>query len=212
MTVTQILTAARNNLNALTDTLWSDAELLIRLYLIELRLAREAKTIENRYTVTSVSGTAEYTKPTRAIEIWNVTFAGNKLDFIDYRQYYSINPNSLDSTGTPSNYTYYGEAFSLYPTPNTADTIEVFSFDEPDIPTVSSTLETPSGYHDLLVTGLTATMCPKDLGHPLTVYWDTKFEQGLEKIVQFSKRKRRGDKYSVVKLEEQLNTSEFGII
>jgi hypothetical protein len=212
MTVTQILEAARNNLNALTDTLWSDSELLSTLYRVELKLARRARTIENRYTTTAVAGTSQYVKPTRAIEIWRITYNGAKLRYIDFRQLDSINPNSADSSGTPSHYSYYDDAFFLYPAPADAGTIVVFSYDEPDVPTVSSTLETPSVYHDVLVDGLTAGMCPKDLGHPLTEYYTGKFEAGLIEAERFSRKRRRGDQFATVHCEEVLNTNQFGII
>ena len=211
MQISQILAAARNSLNGLTDGLWSDAELYISLYMVELRVSREARPIENTYDAQTVAGTAQYIKPTRAIEIVGVTYNGTPLNYMDYRQYYAMNVNASTSSGTPANYAFRDDAFFLYPTPDTAGDLQVFTYDEPDIPTANSVLETPSAYHDVLVDGLTARMCPKDLGHPLTVYWKAEFENGLERVVQFSKRRKRGNKYNVVKSEETLNTNQFGI-
>lgn len=212
MTITQILESARNNLNALSDSLWSDSELLLHLYQCELKMARTCRTIENIYTTTSVSGTDEYTKPTRAMEIWRVTFDGKKLDYRDFRYIDTMNPNDVTSSGTPQFYSYYDDAFFLYPTPSSAATIKVFSYDEPSIPTVSSTLETPTAYHDVLVDGVTFKMCPKEVGHPLTIYWKGEWEAGLARVELFARRRRRGDKFNTVKTEEQMLNTEFGII
>jgi len=212
MTPAQILTAARNNLNSLNDTFWSDSELYSSLYRAELRLARRAQTIDNVYTTTSVSGTAQYIKPTRAIEIWKVKYDGRPLQPITQREYDAMNPNSASSSGTPAYFMFYDEAFYLYPTPNDTKTIEVFTYDEPNEITATSTLETPSVYHDILVDGLTFFMCPKDLGHPTTLLWKDAWEKGLAEAESYSRKRKKGTKFGVVACEETLNTSEWGII
>lgn len=211
MTVTQILTAARNNLNSLNDTFWSDAELYNSLYRCELKLARKAFTIDNVYSVTTVAGTAQYIKPTRAISIWKVKYNGSPLALIDQREYDAMNPNSASSSGTPAYFMFYDEAFYLYPTPDDAQSLEVYTYDEPNDITSTSVLETPSVFHDILVDGLTFMMCPKDLGHPTTLLWKANWEAGLIEAESFARKRRRANKFSTVKTEESLNTTEWGI-
>lgn len=212
MTVSQILEDARNNLNAVSDSFWSDNELLYKLYRVMLKVARETRCIENIYTTTTTASTAEYTKPTRSIEIWRVTYNGTKLQLIDHRQYDSINPNSASSSGTPGYYFYFDDTLTLYPTPGSAVTLKIWSYDEPSVPGLSSTLEIPTQYHDVLVDGLTSEMCPKDLGHPLTIYWAKKYSEGIREILAHRKRSKRGDRMAIVKLEENNVTGEFGIV
>lgn len=175
-------------------------------------MARQCRTIENIYSTTSVAGTDEYIKPTRAMEIWRITYAGKKLDYRDFRYIDTMNPNDVASSGTPSFYSYYDDAFFLYPAPFAAETIKVFSYDEPSVPVIGSTLETPSAYHDVLVDGLTYSMCPKEVGHPLTILWKGEWESGLQRVELYSRRRRRGDKFNTVKTEEQMLTTDFGVI
>ncbi len=212
MTGATIIESARNNLNALTDTLWSEAELLQALYRFMLRVARECSCIEEDYTTTTVAAQAEYTIPTRASILKRVTYDGKKLTPIDRRQFDAMNATNSTSSGTPGYYIEEDSVITLYPTPDDALTLKVCSLDEPDVPTTSSTLEIPSRYHDVLVDGLTFEMCPKDLGHPLTLYWEKKADRGIAGIMAHVAKRKRGDKFAVVKTEEQMNSGEFGII
>ena len=213
MTVTQVLDAARNQLNALSDTNWSDTELLQSLYRVMLYVARKTRCIENLYTTTSTASTAEYSKPTRTIEIVRVTYAGTKLQMLDWREYDSINPSNASSTGTPSYYMYFNDTLTLYPTPSASgDTIKIWSIDEPDVPTSTSTLEIPTPYHDVLVTGLASEMTPKDLGHPLTAFFRDRYLSGIADIEAHMQRRKRRDRFAIVKQEEGSLVSDFGII
>lgn len=216
MTVTQILDAARNNLNATADTLWSDSELVNDLYLIQLQLARRTLCIENTSTDTSVASTASYTKPTRAIEIWRITFDGNKIQKLNQREVDELTFNvSTAPTGTPRYYSEYNEQITLYPTPDSgaaSKTIKYFTYDEPSVTTSSSTLEVPTAFHDVLVMGLTYHMCPKDLGHPLTLFWRDKWFNGMSEIEKEMRRRRRADRMAIVMSEENMLTTNFGSI
>lgn len=212
MTPTQILDASKNNLNAGSDSFWSESELLMSLYRVEMDLALRTRCIETIYTTTTTSSTAEYTKPTRAIEILRVTYNGAKLQRIDLREYDSINPNSTTSSGTPAYYLYFDDTITLYPTPNDTQTVKIWSLDEPSVPTISSTLDIPSQYHHVLVDGLTKEMCPKDLGHPLTAYWAGKYLDGVKWVQSHIRLSKRADRFTVVKTEEQMLATEFGVL
>lgn len=208
----QILEDARNNLNALVDTLWSDDELLQSLYRVMLKVARRTRCIEEVSTTTTVAGTDEYAFPTRCMEVVRVTYDGSKLQKIDRREYDSINPSSVSSSGRPSYYLVEDDEIILYPNPDSAVTLKYWTINEPAVPTTTSTLEIPTRYHDVLVDGLTAEMCPKDLGHPLTTFWTGKFNSGIEEIAAHVKQSKRSDRFSIVKTEEEMLTGDFGII
>jgi hypothetical protein len=215
LTAGQVIEAAQNHLNAVSDTLWSSAELLKALYLCELELALRSKCIYSTSTDTSVASTATYTKPTTAFEIWRVTYNGNKLQKIDRRDSDVLNYNNTTTpTGTPYWYTVEGTTVTLFPTPDTsALTIQYFFYAEPtEATTTASTLTTPTQYQYGLVDMLTARMCPKDLGHPLTTFFMQRSEVFVERVTQLEKRRKRGDRFAVVKTEENTLNSEFGII
>lgn len=213
MTTTEVLEAARNNLNSLTDTLWSDTELLGCMYRAMLKMARKTNAIESTATQSTVAGTSTYAIPTGAIEVWRVTYNGKKLQSITWREYDAMNPNSTTSSGSPTFYIHDGDSLILYPTPDAAQTLKVWSYNEPTQPTAASyTIPIPTRYHDVLVDGVTAEMCPKDLGHPLTAFYTSKFEKGIEDTKAHVKRRRRGDRMAVVQSEEQSLVTDRGVI
>ena len=213
MTVTQILDEARNNLNAANDTLWADTELYVKLYKVMLRVSRKTRCIAATETQNTVAATATYTAPTTAFEIWRVTYENAKLQQIDRRQLDALTPNGSTSSGTPSFYLLEGTTLTLYPTPSAVGALKVFSFDIPSaVPTGATTLAVPAAYHDVLCNGLTAEMCPKDLGHPLTSYWQSRFEQGLSEMDALQRLNKRRDRFAVVKLEEESVSTEMGLI
>lgn len=212
MTVQQILDEARNNLNALSDDLWSDTELLLKLYRVGLKMARKTLCIEDSGTTSTVAGTSEYAKPTNALEIWRLTYAGNKLQYIDYRHYDTINPSNTTSSGTPAYYLYYEDTIILYPTPAAVGTLKYWYYKEPSTPAIGSTWDLPSVFHDVAVDGLTFEMCPKDLGNPLTTFYGQKFMDGMRDMEAFMRRRKRADRMAIVKVEEDTLFSDFGTI
>lgn len=215
MTVTQILESARNNLNAVNDTLWSDSELLIKLYEAMLQMSRRTKCIEATDSSTvSVASTATYNVPTRSIEILRLNYSNRKLQRITEREVDQLVYNtSTPTTGTPIYYSLFADVVTMYPTPDaSADVIKFWYYKEPAVPTSVSTLEIPTIGHDALVSGLTYKMMPKDLGHPLTVFWRDKWANDLDEIETFFKRRRVTDRFNRVTNEEGSLTTEFGII
>lgn len=214
MTPTEIITAAQNNLNALTDTLWGSGELLMNLYLAEMELTRKTQCIESTSTsLVSIASTADYTVPVNFFDIIRVTYNGTKLQSIDRREFDTINPSGVTTTGTPAYYILYDDVLTLFPTPDTSSlVIKIWYHLQPAVPTASTTLEVPSRYHDVLVAGVTYRMCPKDLGHPLTLFWRDMWMSGIEDVRTHVKQSKRSDRFSIVKVEEITLDTDFGII
>jgi hypothetical protein len=213
VTVTQILDEAKNNLNAASDTLWSDTELYLKLFKVMLRFARRTRCINTSESQNTVAGTATYTAPTTAHEIWRVTYNGSKLSVMDRRQYDSISPSQVVSSGTPAYYLLEGTTLTLYPTPDDVQALKCFFYAIPSaVPTGATTLEIPAAYHDGLCDGLTFQMCPKDLGHPLTLYWQERWKEVLVEAEAQEKLKKRRDRFALVKLEEENLSTELGMI
>jgi hypothetical protein len=212
MTPSEIIEVARNNLNAVTDTLWSDAELLKHLDNCQRELARKTRCIENVATDTSVASQSDYTWPTRAIDILRITFDGTKLQRISFDEYDQLGANL---SGTPAYYMLFNDTVTLVPTPDSgaaSKTIKFYVYSEPSTTTLASTLEVPTIYHDVLCHGVTYHMCPKDLGHPLVTFWRDKWFTGLAEVEHHVKLRKRADGFSVVVREEDALTSNFGVI
>jgi hypothetical protein len=55
-------------------------------------------------------------------------------------------------------------------------------------------------------------MCPKDVGHPMTVLWDARAMEELAEMQAHIRRTRRSDRIQLVKVEESCISGEFGIV
>lgn len=215
MTPGEIIEVAQNRLNAVTDTLWSTTELLKYLYLCETELAIRSRCIRSTATDTSVASTADYSTPQTAFELTRVEYDGRALQDISRRQNDAINYNQTTAlTGTPNSYVDNGSTVTLVPTPDTsALTIRFRYYALPTEATGSSdALSTPAAYHHLLCDGVTAQMCPKDLGHPLTALYAAKWEKDLAWAEAHARRSLRGNKFAVVLREEDALSTNTGII
>jgi hypothetical protein len=215
MTPAQVIEAAQNNLNAVTDDLWSQEELLTSLYLCEQELARKTRCIESvDETLLTQSGTATYTIPSYIMDVLRVVYNDSqKLQRITLGENDTLNPTGASQIGTPAYYSVFNEAITLYPTPDTDNlAIKIWSYNEPVKAIISATLSTPPRYHDALVHGLTFSMCPKDLGHPLVLFWGERWLRSIEEVKTHVKLRRRADGFAMVVREEDALTTNFGII
>jgi hypothetical protein len=209
MTPTEIETAARQIMNANDSAFWSQTEIIESyLYMVILDLVNGGYHIENRYTQTTVASQEEYTKPSRAIAIKRVVYDGRKIKPIDMRQLESMQiDSSSPATGRSEFYWEFDNVIGLYRVPDSALTLEMWTYDEPSKPTKTSTLEIRSNYHHHLVIGVVYYMSLKELGHPNTLLYERKWEQAKFKIInEEAKRKQRDGMRRVLREEDVPNT------
>jgi len=214
MTPSQIETAARNLLNANGSSFWSSDEIIgTYLYMAALELASETFCIENRYETSSVANQQEYAKPSRMLAVKRIEFDGEKLKPISLQRLDSIDLNSNTTvTGTPQYYAFFDSSIILYPTPSTADlTITIYSYDEPSVPTSTSTLEVPSRFHGYLVIGTAYYMSLKELGHPHVIrlegQWINAVRRARASVKMFNK-----DNFHVVLREQDQPQTPLGMV
>lgn len=215
MTPQEIETASRRMLNASGSKFWSQDEIISGiLYQAAMELAIQTLCIENRYTTPSVVSQAEYQRPSRAISIKRIEYNGQKLTPIDYRKYDSINTNLLTvTTGTPAYYTEFDDAIILFPAPDTvALDIKIYTYDEPSVPTATSTLEIPTKYHPSLIIGVAYFMSLKELGHPNTILLQNLWLKAIDDIKRIERSKKRGDAFTRVNTEETLPGLTLGVV
>jgi hypothetical protein len=214
MTPSEIETAARRMLNAAGSSFWSSDEIIgDYLYMAALEMASETFCIENRYTTTSVASQQEYATPTRALAIKRVEYDGEKLKPISFQQLDSIDLNTNTTiTGTPQYYYHFDESIGLFPAPSTAgDTIKIYSYDEPSVPTSISTLEIPTRFHVYLVIGVAYYMSLKELGHPHVPRFEAQWMRSIDKVRR-SIRMRNKDNFNTVLREEDQPSTNLGMI
>lgn len=220
MTPSKIETAARRMLNAVGSSFWSSEEIISDyLYMAALELAQETFCIQNRYSTVTVASQQEYATPSRMLAVKRVEYDQEKLKPISFQQLDSIDLNTNTTiTGTPQYYYHFDDAFGLYPAPAEADkTIRVYSFDEPSVPTSTSTLEVPSRFHGYLVIGTAFYMSLKELGHPHTRRFEWLWNHGGNPQNAIMKTKRsvrmmNKDNFSVVLREEDQPSTNLGMI
>lgn len=220
MTPQEIEQGARQLLNAVGSNFWSQAEIIeTYLYMAALEMATETYCIENRYTTTSVASQQEYAVPSRMIAVKRVEYDSCKLKPIDFSRLDSIDLNTNTTvTGTPQYYYYFDDSFGLYPAPaESSKTIKIYSYDEPDRPTSTSSLEIPTQYHGYLIMGTAFYMTLKELGHPHVAMLERKWNSPANPNnaimkVKRAVRLRNKDNFSIVRTEETMQQTTLGAV
>lgn len=219
MTATEIETAARRRLNAVSDSFWSEAEIFNYLYMAETELAMETQHIEKTdATTTSTASTAAYAIPTGFLNIERVDYNGTRLQKIDEREADSLTLGAqITPTGTPSKYTLFNETITLLPVPNTSSL--VIKFWGKGMPTEiasgsgSSTPDSNVKYHWALVHGVTFYMVTKEVGHPRVPHFKDLWERAKLLVKKDVRKLRSRDRNPRVKREEDMMIArDFGIV
>lgn len=213
MTPSQIESAARRRLNASSSTFWSSTEIIEDcLYFALLDLIQRAKCYETTATTTSVIGQSEYTFPTDAIEIKQITYDNQKLEAMSQRQYFALNLSGTTSPiGRPTHYIVWGSTYTLFPTPDTAYTIKLWTISNPGTITSTSTIPVPSEFHGRLVNGVAYYMLLKEVDDPRIPVFEARWQRDIIDTTDEWKRRRYADKMPRVQTEENLVTTDTGI-
>lgn len=212
MTPGQLNTAMRQRYNAVGDTFFSDAEVYDIIYQACMIMAQECFVIENTYTTTSVSGTREYAYPTSAIAIRRVEYDGDKVEPAPWGMDSDPKTSTTEVSGDPKWYSLWNDEIIFYPTPSaTGDTIKIFTFNEPQAISSSSTLEIPTLYHlDIIDFGL-SVFYAKDGNQSMSQFYDRKWQENLARIKRTQAKRKRGDQFAVVRDDED-GPNIFGVI
>src|SRR4051812_19245005 len=142
MTPAQVETFARQKYNAVSDTFFSQSEIMNMIYDACLEFAAETKCIERVYQASTVAGQQEYSYPTNTIAIKRVTCNGIKLEPIDFRDddTLTLNNDASVTTGAPQYYAIWNNTLYLRAIPDDVYTLKIFSINEPQAVTSTSTL------------------------------------------------------------------------
>ncbi len=149
MTPGDLNTYCRQQYNATSDNFFSDTELYLYMYDAAIQLAREAKVIRNVYTAPTVIDQQEYDRPSRSIAIKRITYEGQKLiKIVDKEDDLLTSFNQATTqTGAPRYYWEWSTTLILRPVPDAVGTLRIYSFDQPDTVSATSTFDVPSRYH-----------------------------------------------------------------
>lgn len=215
MLITDLNTQTRNQYNATGDTFFSDSEIYQYYYEACLEYARECLLIEDTdSSITTVSGTQTYSVPNLTIAIKRITYNGQKLKPIDFREddvLTSLN-QSTTSTGTPIYVALFNSLLYLRPIPDAAQVLKIFRFKEPAALTSVSTLEIPTQFHPTLSHYALSRMYAKDKDFNASLVYNNLWEKDKLEAKKWVKKKQRGDSFAVVKTEDKLAETILGFV
>lgn len=214
MTPTEMATLARQQYNAVNDTFFSEDEINSYIYWAQMDLARFAFAIRDTFTTTTVVDQQEYTLPTNTTSVKRVTYNGDKLTPIDFRDdddLILLNQTSV-SSATPGFYYTWGNSIFLRPIPDDTVTLKVWTFKRPQAVTTTSTLEVPEEYHLDMVDFLVYRMAIKDINKTVISEMRARWQLHLSEARKLERRKLRSDSAAFVKDVERLAITRFGTL
>lgn len=214
MTPVQILDFARSQYNAVGDSFFSDSELYTHLYQAEMELAMKSGCIKNVYTASTVASTQEYSRPTNAITLRRISYAGVKLQPITMREDDAITMmnQATTQTGTPAYYFEWGASIFLRPVPDAVGTLKIYSCDKPQTVSSTSTLDVPDRYHPLLADYLVYRMALKDKNAAAVESYRDAWDRGVLEAVKHERKRLRGDSFYGIQDDAALAESVIGSI
>lgn len=205
MNLSDLLTYARRQYNAVGDDFFPDAQLYTHVEQAQLELATAGLLIEDTLTATTADGQQEYSFPTNTIAVRRVTWNGQKLNPIDLRDADTVTvfTSGVAATGTPQYYSVWEKTFALWPTPNAAQALKVWAYCEPQTVGSASTLEVPSEFHIRMADYLLEKMAAKDKNFQAAGYYANEWAKTLAKARSWARKRRTADALVFVRDEEK---------
>jgi hypothetical protein len=214
-----ILTYARARYNATGDGFFSDNEIYYSIYQAQLEMSNEVHGIcEAIYQTTSTQGTRQYTFPTntrviKRVEYIDLSNIAVKLEPITFREDDALTLVNVASTtqGKPQFYSTFNFSLYLRPIPDTtACTIKVYSYNEPQTVTSTSTLDVPTPFHMDIVDYAVMQMYLKDKDPVMAQAYKALWDQAKMRAKRWVQKKKRGDAFTVVMNEDNLAVTLTG--
>jgi hypothetical protein len=207
MTPADLETYTRQRYNAVGDTFFPSAEIMNFFYQGQIELAVETKCIQSTYTTTSVDGQRAYDFPSYTIGIKRIEYDGARIRPSDFIEDDVLTGNSPDTTseGVPEFYQIWGSQIYLRPVPNaSSETIKVYSYDMPAVPTSNGALSVPSYAHIYLADYALYCMTMQDKNFALADRFLQKWENDKEQVKKIERSRMVDDSFRVVKDENAL--------
>lgn len=199
MTPTELEEYARQRYNAVNDTFFGSTEILRYIYDAQMQLARETDCIRSVLSTTTVASQQEYTFPTTALKIKRITYNGLRLDPRSLEEVMDITGSVSSPIGSPTFYAIWDETLYLAPTPDDAQTLQIFSIDEPSEVTATSILDVPTRYHLDLAEYCNMQMAIKDKNYTGAALHQERWDMIIAKAKAFERKALRGQGFSFVK-------------
>ncbi len=214
MTPSEIVEYARQQYNSVSDDFFTDDELYRHIWAAQMELARKAMVIERVYTTSTVASQQEYEFPTNTIAIKRITYDGKKLKPVTFREddCLTLGNSASAATGTPQYYAVWNETLYLRPVPATVATLKIFSYNEPQEVSNTSTIEVPSMFHLDIADYLVWRKALKDKNFQAAQNYKMVWDQKVQDAKLWQRRAKRGDSFTAVQDQELLQTTIIGAV
>lgn len=218
MSPTDIETYARAKYNAVNDTFFTSTEIQYLIYQAQLELANECNIVENMYQTTTVQGTRQYSFPTQTriikrIEYINLAGIAVKLEPITFREDDALTLVNVASTtqGTPQFYSIFNFSIYLRPIPDTTGcTLNLYSYNEPQVVTTSSVLDVPTPFHMDIVDFVVMHMYLKDKDPTSAMFYKQLWVEAKSRAKRWVQKRKRGDAFTITQNEDNLAVTLTG--
>jgi hypothetical protein len=213
MTASDVITAARDLYNATGDTFFADTLMYNWLWQGCNQLAVQTLLIENVYSTTTVASQQTYAFPTLTHAIKRVTYNGIKLKPVTMRQddAITLTNSATTATGTPSYYYTFNFTLYLRPIPDTAYTLQIYSFNlHSQITTANQNLELPLQFQMDTVDYLLSMMQAKDEKYDGALYYRNLWKDHILEAKRWKAKQKRTDAFAVVENEDILPVTILG--
>jgi hypothetical protein len=193
LSVSDIMTRARQRYNAVGDDFFSDQMLRDLIFDGQSILAKEGWVIEKTFTTTSVADTREYAYPATTLAIKEIRYDNLMLEKVKLRN--DPKTSSTDPTGKPAEYALWNDTIILFPTPDTStETIQIRVYSYPsDVTSNTSAIDVPEEYKEDLVNYLLMWMALKDQNTPLADRYQRSWEDAVVRAKKQRRKRLRGD-------------------
>lgn len=195
MTPDEILQQSRQAYNAVGDTFFSSTELYNLIWQAEQQLAMQTFCIKKIQTTSTVISQQEYVLPTTCISLKRITYNGSSLRPINFTEDDAITnyDAATTATGEPLCYTEWGTSVFLRPIPDAVYTLKLWFFAKPAAVTTATVLEVPEEYHLDMVNFILSHMFGKDGKTDMAAYHLGLWQQSVERIKGWERRKLRSN-------------------
>jgi hypothetical protein len=199
-----------------TAAFWADDEIRQYLWEGECEIARMAECVEVATSITTVTSTQESTYTSTVETIKRVTYDGDRLKKIDFRDLDTLDEDgtaSDASTGNPTHYYLWGNnTIGFWPVPTTSAAVKIWGNGTPaQITSSVSAFTVPPQFHNAIPDYALYRMYSKDQDDSRAKLHLDIWEASKTKAVQQWSRRKSADKINLVKDEYAYASTTLGM-
>ena len=214
MTPTEVTDAARRATNTYGSNFVTDTELLTYLSMALAEASHHARVYESVDVYTAVASQATYTITASAFEIKQITWGGDKIKPVTFREAEALQSTLIESStaGTPAYYYRWSNDLVVIPAPaSSGDQIHIYSYATHPQVNASSVILAPDTLHGYFIDYVAFRILQKENNDNAGNYlqlWKSNLEVMRREMIQ----RNRSDAFRIVQTEENLVYNTLGLV